>query len=293
MQFGEDMESGQEWDGIIEGLRGPHRLRVWSVIVTVFGDAVLPRGGTISLQALQEIMARFGVEPGAVRTALSRLASEGWVIRQRRGRLSHYSLDVQGRRSFDEATQRIYASGPVEWDGRWTVAIPVVPEENGAAAALEAAGFVSRSGTWLRPEVTGARPMPEDIDHFLIIKDQPGIAPSDAYKLWDVENVADAVADFLESLRPLEALLDRGEEPAPLDAIALRTLLIHQWRRIVLRAPALPIDLLPPSWPALEGRMRLKEVYARLVPASEEWLNGAGLPPLRDPERFAARFGRR
>ncbi|MFZ2101530.1 MAG: PaaX family transcriptional regulator C-terminal domain-containing protein [Oricola sp.] len=280
----------QDWDAIIAQLLGRQRLRVWSVIVTVFGDAVVPRGGSIPLQALQEIMGRLGIEAGAVRTALSRLASEGWVTRERAGRLSHYSLVKRGQRAFDEATQRIYAAGPPEWEGRWTVAIPVGQDANGAALALEAAGFVSRSGTWLRPEAKGARPVPEGLEHFLVLQDQPGVAPIDAYRLWDLENVAEAVGDFLESLRPLVAALDSGAVPSPIDALALRTLLIHEWRRIVLRAPALPIELLPPSWPALEGRVRLKAVYGRLVGPSEDWLTQAGLPPLVDPSAFAARF---
>ena len=64
-------EKGHDWEAIIAALRGEERLRVWSLIITVFGDAIVPRGGRIPLQALQEILARLGIEPGAVRTALT------------------------------------------------------------------------------------------------------------------------------------------------------------------------------------------------------------------------------
>lgn len=279
-----------DWDAILEGLRGPRRLRVWSVIITVFGDAIVPRGGSIPLQALQEIMGRLGIEPGAVRTALSRLASEGWVIRERDGRRSRYSLDRQGQRAFDEATQRIYAAGPAEWNRRWTVVIPILGEDP-AASRLEAAGFASSGTSWIRPETVGARPLPQDLDAYLVIDDQPGDAPADAWRFWNLEGVAEAVSAFLETLEPLVDALERGAQPSPLDAVALRTLVIHEWRRIVLRAPALPIELLPPAWPALKGRVRLRSVYASLAGPSEQWLTGAGLPPHCDPTAFAARFG--
>lgn len=279
-----------DWDAILTALHGPERLRVWSVIITVFGDAIVPRGGSIPLQTLQEIMGRLGIEAGAVRTALSRLASEGWVIREREGRRSHYRLDRQGLRAFDVATQRIYASGPPEWDGCWTVAIPILGND-AAAVELEAAGFASCHGTWLRPETLGARPVPGELDNYLLIRNQPGIVSADAYRFWNMDDVAEAVGAFLESLKPLAGALEQGDEPAPLDAIALRTLIIHKWRRIVLRAPTLPVALLPPSWPALEGRVRLKAVYKRLIPPSEAWLDGIGLPPHADPAAFGARFG--
>jgi len=280
----------QRWDAIIEHLQGPQRLRVWSVIITVFGDAIVPRGGSIPLQALQEILGRLGIEAGAVRTALSRLASEGWVIRQRRGRLSHYSLDMRGQRAFDEATQLIYAPGPPEWDGRWSIAVPTAG--NGEAGPdLEAAGFVARGGTWLRPEVKGVKPLPKGLDHYLVIDNQPGIAPVDAHSFWSMDGVAEAIRVFCRALEPLADALAR-DAPAPLDAVALRTLLIHEWRRIVLRAPALPADLLPPDWPCGNARAQLKAIYAALSGPSEAWLTEQGLPPLSNPDGFAARFGR-
>src|SRR5687767_8359362 len=53
-------------------------IRAGSLIVTIFGDAVAPRGGELSLASLVEIMAAFRIGAGVVRTALSRLVAEGW-----------------------------------------------------------------------------------------------------------------------------------------------------------------------------------------------------------------------
>ncbi|MCL6609439.1 MAG: GntR family transcriptional regulator, partial [Geminicoccaceae bacterium] len=63
---------------------GPHR--TGSLIVTLFGDAIVPRGGELSVVSLLAIMAAMGIGEGPVRTAASRLSAEGWVERRRVGR---------------------------------------------------------------------------------------------------------------------------------------------------------------------------------------------------------------
>jgi phenylacetic acid degradation operon negative regulatory protein len=283
-------DRSQAWDAIIERLQGPGRLRVWSVIITVFGDAIAPHGGSIPLQTLQEIMSRLGIEAGAVRTALSRLASEGWVTREREGRLSHYSLAPQGQRAFDEATQRIYAARASEWDGRWTVAVPT--NGNGEAGpGFKAAGFASHGGTWVRPDVRNAPELPVNLDGFLVVSGTAVSVPADVLALWNVDDIVRQVRDFARYIAPLAEALEGGASPQPLDALAARTLLIHEWRRMVLRTPPLPDALLPPEWLGREVRAQLKSIYSRLAGPSEAWLTSAGLPPLVDPDAFAARFG--
>src|SRR5919204_4704966 len=47
-------------------------VRAWSLIVTLYGDAIVPRGGSLWLGSLTEIMDLFGIDAGHVRTACSR-----------------------------------------------------------------------------------------------------------------------------------------------------------------------------------------------------------------------------
>jgi phenylacetic acid degradation operon negative regulatory protein len=89
----------------------------------------------------------------------------------------------------------------------------------------------------------------------------------------------------------LRDALKRNGTFRPLDAVAARTLLLHDWRRIVLRAPGLPLALLPRDWPGEEARSLTRELYGRLAEPSESWLAEAGLPPLARPDEFAGRFG--
>ena len=52
-----------------------------------------------------------------------------------------------------------------------------------------------------------------------------------------------------------------------------RVLLIHHYRRVVLRDPLLPAALLPRDWPGRAARELCGEIYRGLLPASEQWLD--------------------
>src|SRR5690606_24964057 len=56
-----------------------------SVVMTVFGDAVMPRGGSAWLGSLIDLLAPFGISDRLVRTSVFRLAEEGWLEATRSG----------------------------------------------------------------------------------------------------------------------------------------------------------------------------------------------------------------
>lgn len=277
-------------ESLIDRLHERGRLRVWSLVVTVFGDAIVPRGGRVALSTLQEIMARLRVEPGALRTAMSRLAGDQWVTRERQGRNSFFSLDEHGRHAFDLATRRIYAAGPPAWDGKWTVAI-APPGANGAGGDLASLGFVRiNGGVFLRPETAEAPDASGELAGMLVVHGESAEHPDTFRALWPSQEIAEAYRAFSERFRPLLDALEGGASLVPLDAAAARTLLVHDWRRIVLRDPGLPAQLLPPDWPAEEARAIARRIYRALRAPSERWLDSAELPAQGDPGRFAARW---
>src|SRR5256885_10226146 len=92
--------------------------RTGSIAITVFGDAIVPRGGSVWLGTLLEFFKMLDIDSGVVRTAMSRLAAEGWLERNKVGRNSFYRLGKKSRQTLDAATQHIYDPQPPDRTGR-------------------------------------------------------------------------------------------------------------------------------------------------------------------------------
>src|SRR5580693_9635317 len=80
--------------------------RTGSIVITVFGDAIVPRGGSVWLGTLLEFFATIDIDSGVVRTAMSRLAADGWLERHKVGRNRYYRRVKKGRQTLDEATRQ-------------------------------------------------------------------------------------------------------------------------------------------------------------------------------------------
>jgi phenylacetic acid degradation operon negative regulatory protein len=75
----------------------------------------------------------------------------------------------------------------------------------------------------------------------------------------------------------LRSWVGRRARLSDTDAFIARILLIHYYRRVVLRDPLLPAALLPADWPGRAARSLCGEIYRGLLPASEQWLDRNGL----------------
>ncbi|PWB65282.1 MAG: phenylacetic acid degradation operon negative regulatory protein PaaX [Bradyrhizobiaceae bacterium] len=260
-------------------------VRAWSLIVTLYGDAIVPRGGSLWLGALIEIMALFRIDAGHVRTAMSRLTADGWLAREKAGRNSYYRLSQTGEGSFAVATRRIYFSERRRDAGGLRLALlgPGVDDRSAVRPALEKAGFVALSPTV--HVAAGDRPIAAIDGVFLLTVPADDTARAIAATAWRLAPTAEAYRGFIARFAPLAAALATSRDPKGADALVARTLLIHEFRRIVLRDPALPDALLPADWPEPEARALAARIYRRLAPAADAWLdrhgqNEAGaLPP--------------
>ena len=82
---------------LLDEYRARPTLRAGSLITTVFGDSIAPRGGTVWLGSLIKVMAEFGVSERLVRTSVYRLVKDEWLRSDQVGRRSYYSLTDAGR----------------------------------------------------------------------------------------------------------------------------------------------------------------------------------------------------
>jgi len=251
--------------------------RTGSIVITVFGDAIVPRGGSAWLGTLLEFFKTLDIEGGVVRTAMSRLATDGWLERNRVGRNSFYRLVENGRQTFDIATRHIYGPPSSEWTGRFELLLIGNTEDRDASReALKNAGFGSPlPGVWVAPSGV---PVPDEATHAIRLEvsaeDESGrrlLAES-----WPLDRTADAYLKFMKTFGPLRGWLAGRAPIAQADAFTARILLIHYYRRVVLRDPLLPIALLPKDWPGRSARALSGEIYRALLPASEQWLDRYG-----------------
>jgi phenylacetic acid degradation operon negative regulatory protein len=267
------------------GKRRP--LRAGSLLVTLLGDAIAPRGGMIALTSLIELAAPFGLPERLVRTSVGRLANDDWVAAQRSGRSSYYSLTPAGKVRFAEATQRIYAAPPDSWNGQWTlIVIPpsLKKKREHLREELNWLGFGE-----LTPGVFGHPAHNEDAIRARLAEIEPGgrliviqramvTQTSDAQLAalgWDFDELARRYRRFIKTFAPANDALPASGAPESdgETAFILRTLLLHEYRKIHLRDPLLPASLLPDEWVGIEAHALCRTLYAKVFAASERYLS--------------------
>lgn len=273
---------------------GQKRVHAGSLIVSLFGDLVVPRGGRIWLGSLIRLLETLGLSERLIRTTVFRLVREQWLYSEALGRRSDYLLTPTGQRRYAEAARRIYAARAPDWDRRWRLVLavgPLLPKERDALrralfwrgfGALGAESFV-HPGADLAAAFDAL--VADGLGHLL-----PGLVPLLAAdvslagsashadlvsRAWDLSELARSYTDFIAVYTPVLLQL-RADQRALVDdeqAFLLRLLLIHDYRRLLLRDPQLPAVLLPAAWPGEGARVLCKEIYRRLLAPSERHLD--------------------
>jgi phenylacetic acid degradation operon negative regulatory protein len=258
----------------------------------------VPRGGSLWLGSLSDIMALFRIDAGHVRTAMSRLTADGWLTREKAGRNSYYRLSRREQGGFSAATQRIYFTHRPLFDGRLRLALlgPGVDDRSAVRPMLERAGFAALSPTAYVAFAEPTPPLAATEGLFLLHTQEGDDLSALAMAAWQLAPLAQAYRAFIDRFTPLDTAIAKTAQPSGPDALVARTLLIHEFRRIVLRDPGLPPGLLPDDWPGDAARQLTARLYRKLVTDSEAFLdraaqdeNGA-LPPAGGEltERFGA-----
>ncbi len=251
--------------------------RTGSIIITLFGDAIVPRGGSVWLGTLLEFFQTLDIDASVVRTAMSRLTADGWFDRSKVGRNSFYRLVKKGRQTFDIATKHIYDPPPSDWTGRFELLlIGNGGDRDASREALRNAGFGSPlPGVWVAPSGV---PVPEEAARAIRLEvsaeDESGRRLSG--ESWPLDRTAGAYLKFIKTFEPLRAWSGKRDALTEADAFTARILLIHHYRRVVLRDPLLPAALLPKDWPGRAARALCGDIYRALLPKSEQWLDQHG-----------------
>ena len=285
-----------------------------SLVVTIFGDAIVPHGGMVWLGSLIELLAPFGVNDRLLRTSVFRLAQEGWLGAQRDGRRASYAITPDAMARFVHAYRRIYAPPNVHWDGSWTLVL----NGDGALNAAERAA-VRKELLWegysvIAPGIMGHPaadgPALDELLTRLGVAGKLFVVQGKAMRQvsarplsdlvddgWDVAAVADGYNKFIAQFQPLLAALRATADAAdglpatasgdgidaqacdepltPEKAFVVRTLLIHAYRRVQLHDPQLPVELLPTPWPGTLAYELARQIYLHVAAAAEQHIDAA------------------
>lgn len=301
-----------EPDALVQRLIGRMQPKAKSLIVTIYGDALAHHGGNAWLGSVIALAAQVGLNERAVRTSVFRLAQEGWLAAQPLGRRSFYRLTDDGRRRFDSVHERLYRHEPRPWDQGWT-AVAINPAATDATRRetlrrdLSWLGFGSLAGGVLLhpdPDERALRHLLGEAaaqGQALVLRGPalPIVTPetlrATARAGWDLERLAGDYTAFLDAFRPVWQALRTQAKPDPRRAFAVRTLLMHGYRRACLRDPFLPEELLPADWPGAAARLLCRNLYRQVQAAAERHVMGmletSEGPPPEAHSSYYARFG--
>lgn len=229
--------------------------RVWSFIVTLFGDLAQAEDDHLDGFVLTRLTEALGIRPEAMRVALHRLRQEDWIRSIKSGRTARHTLTPHGR-SLSIAASRVIYARPDEMPQDW-IALLVASADKEMRASLVSAGFVPVMPRFFVGHAGLTPPAGA------VLMAGRNAAPWLAEEACPPE-VGEEFASLADRLHHVALALDAPPIASALDRAVLRGQVVHHWRRLVLRHPYLPPALTGPDWPAHRCRAAMTTVLDRL-----------------------------
>jgi phenylacetic acid degradation operon negative regulatory protein len=248
-----------------------------SALFDLYGDHLRQRGGRAPVAALVRLLAPLGVAAPAVRTAVSRMVRQGWLEPVRLTGAPGYALTPRAVRRLDDASARIYGRDRASWDGTWHLVVtPRLAERAGRErlrAGLSFLGYAPLAdGTWIGPRSSGeldALLEAEGVRAQRFTAEHDGDGAGLIREAWDLDGLARSYVRWLAEAQAIVGTEPAGDE----EAFAVRSRLVHEWRKFLFRDPGLPRALLPPDWPGDKAAAFFGAEAARLLPAAARFVD--------------------
>ena len=249
-----------------------------SALFDVYGDHLRGRGSQAPVAGLVRLLDPVGIAAPAVRTAISRMVSEGWLEPLRLPSGRGYRATPRTIRWLDDVSARVYRSVERVWDGHWHLALVDQPagrpDRNRLRDDLSFIGYAELTPhTWVSPfpraeldevlERAGATARLVRAD---VVEPTPITA-------WDLPDLAAAYERFVaEADAVLDGIDETGAADADERAFAARFRLVHEWRKFLFTDPGLPDELLPADWPGRAAAVLFTGEARRLKPAADRFV---------------------
>ncbi len=283
------MSSSRRIDDLARQALERLRPKAKSLIITVYGDAIYPHRGSAWLGSIIHLVEPFGLNERIVRTSVFRLSKEQWLTSSQIGRRSYYTVTEAGRHRFDAADQRLYTVDAHHWDKQWTMVFTGLTglegeDREALRRELSWQGFGSLApGVMWHPDPDQAALRQALVDagvgsRALVMRGsaEPWVSP-DALRdiirnCWGLERLAADYEEFLDIFRPLWRAMQSADELDPALCFMVRILLMHGYRRVLLRDPMLPNELLAADWPGSAARLLCRNLYRLIQAPGERYL---------------------
>ncbi|MEP7731248.1 phenylacetic acid degradation operon negative regulatory protein PaaX [Marinomonas primoryensis] len=297
-------------DTLITRFQNQKPIRASSLVITLYGDTIEPHGGTVWLGSLIKLLEPMGINERLMRTTIFRLTQDGWLTSDKVGRKSYYSLTGSGRRKFEQAFRRVYSANQTVWDGSWCLIMTQqlsADERKQLLENLNWQGFGVLTGQLIGSpsanlsDVNTVLASSNLQSKVIIFKthQQEELAGKQIRMLvrecWELDKLGAHYQEFIDLFRPVWQELDEKDNIDAESSFLTRTLLIHEYRKLLLRDSQLPEELLPGDWEGRAARQLCRNIYRKITPAAEQWL-GKNLESADGPlpeasQSFYQRFG--
>lgn len=254
-----------------------------SLLFTLYGDYVRPLGQDgVRVGALVRLAAELGVGDNALRSALSRITREGWLLARRNGGAPRYGLSARGNDLIEEGTRRIYGHHRAAWDGRWLLVSYSLPEprrgqRDRLRQGLSFLGLGSLgNGLFVTPhdlrapvrDLIRRSGVEADVTMHHGTLEWPADPAQVVARAWDLERLGARYAEFLHRLTAERHATSASDDR---EAFQRRFLLTHEFRRFPFDDPDLPDVLLPSGWVGTTARAEFLDYNAALREPAERF----------------------
>ncbi|MEW6568302.1 MAG: PaaX family transcriptional regulator C-terminal domain-containing protein [Chloroflexota bacterium] len=270
-----------------------------TIIFTLYGAYIEPRGGVIWAGSLIKALAAFGISEQAARKVLSRMRRKGWLQVRKHGRQSYYFLTEAGSTLTKAGGRRGLAPKAATWSGEWHLLTYRIPEaqrqlRDRLRQRLAWMGYASlSSSTWISPYDRG-----QDLDRTLALLRVQGYVERFtaryqesrgnkelAARLWDLTGLNQRCRAFLTKYQAEseehKGNLARGEELDLERCFVRRFELMLDYMDIGFADPNLPPELLPDDWAGREAEALFREYRDLLTEPANHFFDSVfkGPPP--------------
>jgi len=253
------------------------------LLLTILGEFVLPHGGVVWTSTIVRSLGVLRVEERNARQAVSRLADQGIVGVEKQGRRARWHLTEHGHQMLTAGTERIYrfGAGGDAWDGRWSVVLCSVPEEQRAQrhqlrTRLEFAGFgFLAPGVAISPHVDREHVASDVLQALrlapaavVLRAETVGAVPDEDLlrRAWDLRSLGAGYDEFIASF---ERRAPGSDEACFADLVEL----VHAWRRFPFVDPEIPARLLPTAWPGRTAKALFDAKHAVWTVGANAWFD--------------------